>query len=87
MYWVLRGWLLLARLHRTPLLSEVALVSSEETATAPLPPDMLAVPNYACSYARPCSAAAGLDYAITQALISRTCQLGRPRSFLQVMQE
>jgi hypothetical protein len=38
-----------ARLHRTLLLSEAALVGSQETATAPLPPDMLVVRNYACS--------------------------------------
>ena len=80
----LRRWLLLACLHRTSLLSAVAFV---KPASAPLLPDMLAVRNYAWSYARACGAPAGLDYVITRALISRTCQLELPHSFLQVMME
>ena len=58
-----------------------------EAGSAPLLPDILAVRNYAWSYARACGVPAGLDYVITRALISRTCQLELPHSFLRVMQE
>ena len=56
-------------------------------ASAPLLPNMLAVRDYAWSYAQACGAPAGLDYVITRAMISRTYQLELPHSFLQVMME
>ena len=54
-------WLLLACLHRTSLPSAVALVGSVKAATAPLLQDMLAVRDYAWSYAQACGGPDSLD--------------------------
>jgi hypothetical protein len=43
------------------LLRAVALVGSVKAATAPLLPDMLAVRDYAWSYAQACGGPASLD--------------------------